>query len=464
LASTNSFPIPSKRFLVVLISVTILASALFSIKINSVLYFGVDNDAASSNIPMLGVDQVAVNPVNQSFINSISAQGLKWNRECVCFLTPSFMSYLANAGISTLGMINYNPAPPAMAGNCSTDTLEQESTYKATIQNMLASFPTIHNWEYGNEPNGAGNYWCSISPQNYFQGLVWAYEVISATPGHTTDTIQGPTESIWTGSGSGSCYDSGTLSWFKTFWGLTDSSSGLTPAKILTWVSLHVYTQGEQWGFTLTSGPCAGETVSQMLSNGLSEYYNAEGKSKQIVISETGFPSNTGGGTASQAEWYQNMMPFYESLGYIHGVFAFLLIDSPPEYTGLFDSTLEPKPAWSIYESYLSGSSTTSSTTLSTTTSFSLTPKSTTTGESITQRTTTEETYSSLNGGTNSSNTASNGGSLIRILSVMSPSRNPPVAYAVATYEVFLIGSLGYVMARIRNERGERNEADRWRW
>jgi hypothetical protein len=485
-----------RRILILLLAVAILGSAIYSVEAVSTSYLGLNSSLAysSSSIAMLGVDQVVSGgAVTQAFVDSVAAQGLKWNRECTCFLTSTMMGYLLNAGISTIGMIPNNPET-----SCGSGVLQAEATYKSAIQSVVNQFPAIHNWEYGNEPQ---NYWCNISPQNYFIGLVWAYQVIISTSGHSSDTIQGPTETIWTGSGTGSCYDSSKLSWFQTFWSqtYTEPTSGktYTPNSVLTWVSLHVYTQGELWSSTITSGSCAGQTVSQMLTNGLNAYYSAEGDSKQMIISETGFPSSDSGGTSEQATWYQEMMPFYNSLGYIHGVFAYDLYDTQSVLWGLFDSSLNAKPSWSVFQSYLSSTSLTSTTSSTSTSSFSVTLTSTTSSISTTETISTITTSSSSTTGEGSSQVTSSkstlassssigisssssqaaaslpnsgavsqAGAITAMLSALSPERDPSAAYGIATYEICLIGALGYMAMSIRRRRFGRSNSGigDWRW
>jgi hypothetical protein len=429
---------------------------------------GFVSNSASSNITMLGADGVGGGGlVTQSFLDSLYSQGLKWDRECLCLLTSTALTNLNSAGINTIGMISDSPAPPSTAGNCSTDTLLPESSYKATIQGDINSFPSIHYWEYGNEPQGN---WCEITPQYYFDGLVWAYQVITSTPGHGSDIIQGPTETIWTGNAESarSCYDSDSLSWFQTLWSLSDPSTGLTPAKILTYVSLHVYTQGQQWDYRITSGQCAGQTIAAMISNGLTAYYNAEGRSKGIVISETGFPSgNTTTSYNAQATWYQQMVPFFDSLGFVKGVFAYELHDDNQlTFWGLFTSDLQPKPSWSVYQGFLSGAtqSITSTTSSISTNPTSTSVTSTSTSSSFTSQAESSSTSAIASGSikTSASQTksflstrsdsrlVSHPGQTLGIFSLFSLFNDPTITYALAVSPLCLIGALVFVVTRSR--------------
>jgi hypothetical protein len=456
----------------------------------------------------MGADQVAGGPVTQSFLNSISSQGLKWNRECICFLTPTDMSWLDAAGIHTLGMISSDPETA-----CGSGVLQSESTYKAALQSELSRFPSIHNWEYGNEVTGgcgAGDW--NIGYKNYFIGLVWTYQVITSMPGHSTDTLEGPTLTIWTGtngSGNASCYNTQTLDWFRSFW--SESYNGYTPNSVLTWVSLHVYTQSLQWSDILGKSyadSCAKETVSQMLTTALNNYYDAEGHSKQIVISETGFPSDKSGGEAAQSQWYKGMVPFFNGLGYIHGVFAYDLYDSQSTLWGLFDGSLSPKPAWNVYQGYLTGSSlstSSSSTTSRSQTNSSSSSRSSSTSSSssfiatntTTLTTTSYETTatgsvfsagysprsffsSSISPRSGSSVVSSRSASralnptsnstfqydpLIQILSSITTTKDRPVAYGFAAYELSLIGGLaGVFMLFKRSGKFWSRRWPFWRW
>ena len=49
---------------------------------------------------------------------------------------------------------------------------------------------------------------------------------------------------------------------------------------------------------------------------------------------------------------------------------------------------------------------------------------------------------------------------IIGMLSALSPAKNPPVAFGFATYELCLIGALGYVLLGVRRVGGK----DNWRW
>ena len=416
--------------------------------------------SSSSSVTIIGANQVIGGGAESfSFVQSIASQGLKWDRESVGTSTAKLANLVwdEDAGINVLALMGGGDPETS----CGSGLLQSESQYKSYVQTLLNDWPWIHHWEYGNEVQ---SYWCNISPQNYFQGLVWAYEVMSTTSGHTMDTIQGPTETIWTEQGSSSCYDSSKLTWFEQFWGLSDPSTGLTPAKILSYVSLHVYTKGQLWSATLTSGPCAGETVGTMLGNALNAYYNAEGRTKEIIISETGYASgNTATSYNNQATWYQQVIPFYNSLGFVKGVFAYDLFDSQAVLWGLFTSSLQPKPAWSVYQSYLSGTLASPSSATTTTTSIAITINSTV------SRSTTTASLTSSNSSSSSpaSVVFSQLDPIVQILSGVSPEKNPPVAFGVTICEFCLIGGLAFVVIRSRksgmHSLGIRRDGKWWR-
>jgi hypothetical protein len=448
-----------------------------------------------ANIATLGADGVGGGIETQAFLDNLSSQGLKWNDACLCSLTPTILTDLTDAGIRTIGMIYQNPET-----SCGSGVLQSEAEYKATIQSDVNNFSSIHDWDYGAEVQAN---WCNISPQNYFQGLVWAYEVITGTTGHSSDTFRGPRETIWTEANAppdNDCYDQNKLSWFESFWAqrITDPFGTWTPANVLTYVNLDVYTVNLPWTNILTSGTCAGQTISQMLAGALNAYYGAEGKTKQIVISETGIPSgNTTGSYNDQATWYQEMVPFYNSLGFVKGVFAYDLYDTQSVLWGLFASNLQPKPAWFVYQSYLSGTSLTSTTSSSSagTSSTSVSPTITVSSTSTTKTSTitsstslsastssssknqsSSTSFSSPAGSSQLSSSATTSGSLTKqtstkaspvsslspnssrlslswltaLVSALAQVNDPDIAYGLAVYQFCLIGVLVFTILRSR--------------
>lgn len=524
-----------RRAIIILVAIAITVSGAYSIAAGSVssttsFLGGGDNYAANvpaGHLTMVGADQVIQGgPETYSFVQSVASQGLRWDRDSVGTNTQKLanLQWAQQAGIHVLALMGgADPETSCTPGFKGSGVLQSESTYKNFVKQLLTDWPWIHNWEYGNEIQ---YYWCNISPQHYFQGLVWTYEVLSTTPGHQSDTIQGPTETIYTyapsgvwdgydGCGTISCVDQwdGTvgdkIGWFYSFWheSITDSQGTWTPSRVLTYVSLHVYTQQELFSDKPKSGPYA--TVGAMLTAALNVYYSVTGNSKEFVISETGYHTGSGASTSDQTIWYQQMVPFYESEGFVTGVFAYALYDTQPTPWGLFTSSLQARPAWSAYQKLFAGVSTTTTTTTTTTTSSSnptttttssdstsstssvtstltstttqistdTTNSSTTTSYSTSTNTTqsstlvTSQTNSSLS--TSSSSTRlstvppsrmpsnhtgidNNGsGSLVGLLSSLSPSRDPPVADGFAAYEILLIA--GFVIVYIGSRKTTRH-------
>jgi hypothetical protein len=558
---------------------------MYSIEASSASYLGViqvsRNASAQSSNPILGAEGVSEGgSASQSFVSGIASQGLKWDADCLCFLTQTDMTTMANAGINVLGLIGPPGTPET---SCGSGVLQSESTYKAAVQHVVAQYPTIHNWEYGlevetpcyNPPSSYDQGW-NISPQHYLIGLVWAYEAVTSMAGHASDTFQGPGETIWTtnnGAANASCYNTFQMNWFKSLWSqsYTDPNNGITytPNSVLTYLDLDVYTQNMQWTDVLGTayaGTCASMTVSQMLTIALNDYHSISGKT--IWIFGTGFPPNTGGGLSAQSQWYKGMVPFYQSLGYVGAVFAYCLYGCNE---ALFSSPnlADAYPAWSVYQSYISSSSTItpsstalncnpssiassggSSTTTCTvnitgnsptgtvsfssssstgifstsscalsgascsvtyydsssgaptitasysgdtnnqissgtfqeivagTTSSSTTSTSSSTqvshGSSSSTSTTGEassylQTSSTQSGSSQSpsnvgSGAASQSNPVTGILSALSPSKDPPLAYGFATYEIPLILALGYVMNRTRGGQRKNARAGDWHW
>jgi hypothetical protein len=482
-----------RRFLIILAAIAICISGAFSIAASSTSAFG-NTDSYLANVPttshltMVGADQVIQGGAETySFVQNIASQGLVWDRDSVGTNTQklSDLQWAKDAGIHVLALMGgSDPETGCTPGGQGTGVLQSEATYKSYIKQLLTDWPWIHNWEYGNEVQ---YYWCNISPQHYFQGLVWAYEVLSTTPGHQIDTIQGPTETIFTyapsgvwdgydGCGTISCVDKwdgsagDKIGWFYSFWheSITDSQGTWTPTKILTYVSLHVYTQQQLFSDKPQGGPYS--TVGAMLSAALNVYYSIAGNSKEFVISETGYHAGSGASTTDQTLWYEQMVPFYESEGFVTGVFAYALYDTQSTPWGLFTSNLQPRAAWPAYEKLFAGLSTTTSssttsssstrtTSTSSTTSYTSTSTSTvslTTSMNSTISQTSNESQStsssiSLTDNTSTfptitqprypinTTTTNSTRSASGFLSALSPSRDPPVADGFAVYEILLV-------------------------
>jgi hypothetical protein len=409
--------------------------------------------ASSSNIPILGAEGVSEGgSASQSFVSGIASQGLKWDADCLCYLTPSDMSMMANAGINVLGLEGTTPET-----SCGSGVLQSEATYKAAIQHDVNLYPTIHSWEYGlevetpcyNPPTSYDQGW-NIGPQNYFIGLVWAYQAITTVAGHSSDTIQGPGETIWTGSNGAandSCYNTYQMNWFKSFWG--QSYQGYTPSSVLNYVDLDVYTGGGtgplQWtdnlGQSGLGGTCASMTVSQMLTIALNDYHNISGKT--IWIFGTGFPPNGSGGLSAQTQWYKGMVPFYQSLGYIGAVFAYCLVSCNE---ALFSSynLANYYPAWSAYQSFFSSNTSSSLTNITSSSSTN----SQVSSSIISSSSVTDSTSSS----SPTSFVFSKLDPLSEIFPAISLGNDAALAYGFTTYQLCLIGGLVYFMIRARKQ------------
>jgi hypothetical protein len=499
------------KILLVLLAIVLAGSTVYSFFPNSGIMIRISGSITPpSSLTMIGVNHgVQGGGETSSFVQSLASAGLRWDRD---YLGLSNLNWEEQAGINLLAL---SPGGDPET-SCGSGVLQSESSYKSGVISDVNSFQSsygasIHDWEYGNEVQ---NYWCNISPQNYFQGLVWMVEAIHSMPGHASDNIYGggsitiwtiPQNGVWDGYGSCSTVSScqpysstcptsgvcGKPDWFYTLWQqrITDSFGSWTMANAINYVAIHLYlslsactsTSGPiLFGSVLNCGPYSGKTVQTMLTDALNLYYGLAGNSKQFVVTETGYPSDTSGGTAAQNSWYKEMMPFYQSLGYIHGVFAYDLYDGQTTLWGLFDSSFSAKPAWSVFQSYFSGISSSSSSTttssslsstsnLSTASSFSATSStsdSSVSPSSSTQTFSTSIVRSSLRTSFSPSAQAHSQPNVISaMLSSMSPSKDPPVAYGFATYEITLIiGSLG-VLVMIRRKHNNHAPIEySWRW
>lgn len=111
-----------------------------------------------------------------------------------------------------------------------------------------------------------------------------------------------------------------------------------------------------------------------------------------------------------------------------------------------------------------SQSTTTSSGSLSTSTVTSTSSLSSSTSSLVSIK----ARSSSLSSSSISSSAASSSGNfgvlhsnpIVGLLSALSPSKDPPVAYGLATYEICLIGALGYIILGVR----KREASHTWRW
>jgi phosphatidylinositol-3-phosphatase len=123
-----------------------------------------------------------------------------------------------------------------------------------------------------------------------------------------------------------------------------------------------------------------------------------------------------------------------------------------------------------------SSSSSTTTTASSSSSSTTISSSSTTTSSSSSSSSTSSSTQSPVSSSTSSqvsssstlssvapsspnSGAPSQSNPIVGMLAVLSPAKNPPVAYGLASYEICLLGALGYVLIGAR-----RVKEDGWRW
>jgi hypothetical protein len=482
-----------KKIFVLVLAFVIIVSAAYSTSAT------ITANTGTSNLLMIGVDDLSWH--STAFIDSLASDGLKWAADNVLTSQPSYQDAqnanlvaISNAGINIIGEL-----PGGMlqgtgfnTTSCSPQCIQTltESQYKQYLTNMLSLYPYIHYWQWLNEPiNPAYGNWTA---QDAFQYLVWTYQVIHSL--RPNDVLMGPTPTIIDSQG----YCNPTwITWTEEFFAQKDPSTGLTADDILNYFALHFYPKG-----LLNSTLANGETMGASLSSCLNQFYSIGGD-MPIIVTETGMPSenlNNSSDSAyspqKQAEYFVQLFPFLQTKTFIQGVFAYEISDAVnPSFDtdtfGLFTTSLQPKPAWSVYQNYLSDTVTTitSPTTNSTTSvNSSSTGSSTSVSSSVSSNITISQTSSNSttiatrsnslsrigpSSVTTSSSSFSSGRSSAgpsttqsnvhtSILLALSPTKDPPVAFGIGSYEVFLIGSLGYIIMNVPE--AWIKPRDNWRW
>jgi hypothetical protein len=300
---------------------------------------------------IVGVDHLPFHTT--SFIDSLSSQGLKWAADDGISCNPSYQdSESANfvamekAGINIIGYLGgfLNKSYCPVSGYTTVQQLTTQQWYENVVY-VLNLYPYIHYWQWLNEPRNPS--YGSWTPTDAFKYLVPTYEAIKQVA--PNDVLMGPTPTIIYTDSQGAHCDPTWLSWTKQFFAQKDPATGLTAHVMLNYLSLHFYTHPYVLGQVTKDGP-----VSSVVSSCLAQYYAVGGL--PIIVTETGSPSASGLTPQLQVQYYQQLFPLLGTMPFIKGVFAFEISDSGGSSSsyGLFTAKLQPKPAWSVFEPYLS--------------------------------------------------------------------------------------------------------------
>jgi hypothetical protein len=297
---------------------------------------------------IVGVDHLFYHPT--SFIDMLASHGLKWAADEAISCDPSYQNSnsanfvgIEKAGINIIGLLGNLK----QQSYCPVKSDVQQETAQQWYENMvyiLKLYPYIHYWQWLNEPkNPSYGAW---TPAQAFKYLVPTYQAIKNVA--PNDVLMGPTPTIIYTNSQGAHCDPVWLSWTKQFFGQKDPATGLTAHVMLNYISLHFYTHP----YLLDQVTQDGQKVSSVVASCLAQYNAVSGL--PIIITETGLQSSSAS-LELQAEYYQQLFPFLQTMSFVKGVFAYEISDStrPTVSYGLFTSTLLPKPSWSVYESYL---------------------------------------------------------------------------------------------------------------
>jgi hypothetical protein len=304
--------------------------------------------STSSSGLIVGVDHLFYHPT--SFIDMLASHGLKWAADEGISCNPSYQNSnsanfvaIEKAGINIIGLLGSLKDP----SYCPVSSDAQQETTQQWYENMvyiLKLYPYIHYWQWLNEPkNPSYGAW---TPTQAFKYLVPTYQAIKNVA--PNDVLMGPTPTIISTNSQGAHCDPTWLSWTQQFFAQKDPSTGLTGHAMLNYLALHFYTHP----YLLDQVTTDGQKVSTVVASCLAQYYALGGL--PIIITETGLQSASSS-PQLQAEYYQQLFPFLQTISFVKGVFAYEITDStnPTVSYGLFTSTLLPKPSWSVYESYL---------------------------------------------------------------------------------------------------------------
>ncbi len=261
-----------------------------------------------------------------------------------------FVSNVTRAGGSYLGILDYvtlgaQTSRYGCASNCNW-TL---ATWNATVEQALADYPEVHQWEIYNEPlirQFMGGYE-NGSALNYYNMIRSASEIIKSRDPNATVVCFGGAQTFPFGAVQNE-YPFYAQGWSYGAFKYCDA------------ISLHSYILPY---YGLNQSLSGNATVAEELNFTVNLYENLTGK--PIWITETGLPSN-GNQTLgiSFTEQEQNTflrqdMEFYSSYPFVSKVYWFHLegaVARGLDYGLLNSTTLQPKESWHSFLYFVSNS------------------------------------------------------------------------------------------------------------
>ncbi|HUC38876.1 MAG TPA: glycosyl hydrolase [Candidatus Acidoferrum sp.] len=284
------------------------------------------------------------------------ASGVKCFRTDI-YLNESYAAQIANyssEGVQFLGVIDYNTVGAKITSSgCTQNCNWTLNTWNSSVENAIAMYPEIHQWEIWNEPlvtifmDGYEN----GSSLNYFNMIKSAYTIIKKAEPNSTVICFGGADLL---PSSDQEYD-----FYQSVWDY--GASGYCDA-----ISIHAYSI-PYYNFSEQVGPSL--TLYQAYNDSLNVYEGMTGK--PIWITETGIPSNnwTGDGSSpsliapsqsSQSGFLIGSMEFFGSHSFVKSVYWFHLVGSisyGADYGLLNATTLMPKQAWYSFLSFVNANS-----------------------------------------------------------------------------------------------------------